>query len=1325
MKKMIVCRKVSIWLLAWGFSLLWSQAQESRVDFRDGKAEIVLADPLEHPLYEWPETLLSYEVFSDVPVRETDVCLIDRETGRQIPFQWVPSSDETQATLYLFSGLKSGGNRTFVLQRGKPEYRQPLQVENDSEWITVTTSRFSVRLPASRQTPSGEIPGPVTGFSHDGIHWLGHAFFDAGSAPLRRLDVKSVSVGILFAEFELAYLFSDGTEYKARVRCVEGYDFVELREWMDGFGDGKRTAWHLEWTRFAPTHRQAPNHPYGAPKKEASGFGRYDWETVGQTMLNSHHGINREASADGKIPFDLGIFGNWPAETNQTSAVFWDENTGRSVGAFVKDIAFWDDRLYAIWHDTRVLSVKFFYKDSLLKWSYPVRNGTRSTAISFYPHEKDIRYMEELEARTKPQRTPSGATCTAKMSQLSYNSFLQNKHSTLDLNIVKTWQLTYPEGATIPLPIFDERHKGTVSEFEQNFFFGTFSNELAVSGPCQNSGYGPTASRAFYESYTSRLNLLLPEMTKEQRRRMIAMFLVHAYIAAGEEYMPMRHFLSGHPNFLSDVKSVPAFAAYLFPEHPQAQEWADLFEKYVDLNTHYHTRPHVKAWDALGGRWTENINTYIWGFIRPAIRANYVLYLRDGKKRMATERMAMIGSYVMNALSAPFDGGAFDASDMHNWGAVTPANAPARIIPPLGAHAVRRMLPSACWLLGKEFENYDPLLSENLRYLARPDFQDAEMSNRDKNTFSSMYPLDTNDSGTPPQLESVKITGYGIVLRAAVGTADELSVHLGQIDNGPNYRWGIVGDGGCGVIYFYAGGKSYSDNGKEDVGDRRLQDTDLVTSFGAFKDGRFKSVGRNELTEPLYDLSVGQFAEIHTSETRQYAWPEYRGRSILLVGSDYFLVYDDVYNQNIGGRFSWFTRPDEPLPELEVLKGGGPDYTYSTKKPERATHSGRESRGVWFDGTGDFLTFVSHKKGYEPQAASYGCIVRTPEGYTDYVFRNDLPVDVREEGCVFSGTAGFIRRKQREKELAVFHGTRIGADGFEIQVRQAAAGLSAAFTDLAHIRGRFSGKDATEVAFKWEKGLPSALHFYVDGEKQPVVATEDGFSVTFPAGKHDWNISDGLPVLPVPRIAGTRNKNRQVEVTVSPVPGATGYRFEYSTDAGKNWTVSGEQSQLKRTFRPVSGESKGYVRITAVNREHASRPSVIYPVYFTAERPHFPDGLHVSPEKEQARLHWGKVLGCNQYRLYRKDGDGKSWKLLYTGSDNRFVDPACTEGVICEYAVSALNGNGESDRSHAVTTDPSGWLNFVPVANEPFRRVVGGENPKDNDGNATPVYYPE
>jgi hypothetical protein len=101
------------------------------------------------------------------------------------------------------------------------------------------------------------------------------------------------------------------------------------------------------------------------------------------------------------------------------------------------------------------------------------------------------------------------------------------------------------------------------------------------------------------------------------------------------------------------------------------------------------------------------------------------------------------------------------------------------------------------------------------------------------------------------------------------------------------------------------------------------------------------------------------------------------------------------------------------------------------------------------------------------------------------------------------------------------------------------------------------------------------------------------------------------------------------------------------------------------------------------------------------------------------------VLGCNEYKLYRRIADG-SYKLVYTGSGNQYRDSLTEGSGIYEYAVSASNGNGESALCHAVTTDPDSWLNFEPVKGEPFRRTVTIESSVDNDGNKmSSSYYPE
>ena len=86
-----------------------------------------------------------------------------------------------------------------------------------------------------------------------------------------------------------------------------------------------------------------------------------------------------------------------------------------------------------------------------------------------------------------------------------------------------------------------------------------------------------------------------------------------------------------------------------------------MFGKYIELNTHYHTRPDVNAWDAQGGRWTENLGIYVWAFLDPTVKANYLIqHHGDGKNYLAQDNMARIGGWIMNSLSAPYDGESLD-----------------------------------------------------------------------------------------------------------------------------------------------------------------------------------------------------------------------------------------------------------------------------------------------------------------------------------------------------------------------------------------------------------------------------------------------------------------------------------------------------------------------------------------------------------------------------------------------------------------------------------------------------------------------------------------
>ena len=323
-----------------------------------------------------------------------------------------------------------------------------------------------------------------------------------------------------------------------------------------------------------------------------------------------------------------------------------------------------------------------------------------------------------------------------------------------------------------------------------------------------------------------------------------------------------------------------------------------------------------------------------------------------------------------------------------------------------------------------------------------------------------------------------------------------------------------------------------------------------------------------QVTVQTDKLEVQLPASLTASPDRAYSWTEYQSRSVMLVGSDYFITYDDMYNNNIGSHFSWFTHLMEDLPEIQVVKCGGQGFDFFRFNIEKTEHTGRETKGVWYDGLGDIMTFVSHRKDFKPESApSYGCITAGPNS-KDYIFRNDTPVN-EDSVRVFSGTAVALRI---------------------------------------------------------------------------------------------W---------------------------------------------------------------PEAKEKKGFVRVTALNDEHAGEASVVYPVYFTNEKPHFPDGLKLLESENGVILNWGQELGCSEYRLYRRVKGESKYQPVYKGSAQTYNDKSIRKNVIFEYVVAAIDGNGESACCHPIDNDPDSWLNFNPVPGEPFRRVGSRFRGTDNMGNKVEMYYPE
>jgi hypothetical protein len=1315
--------------------------------------QLALENVLDHPFYAWPETLLCYPVSESSIKAFQEQSLVESESGHQIPFQL--AEVEGKHYLCLLSELAAGRSKHFHLAPGRsarPAQAVRERVEGNS--IVLDSGKVQVKIPKS-QTLQGAAPGPIQQMSRGGA-WCGSSHLSFANAGLTRVETTAAIRGPLLTEYRVTYFTDKGWKYVATVSCMAGYDFVRLSEDMEDLPPSQRGEFAFLWTGCRFTHRQAPNNPFAFPVK-VHGNHRYDeypWEKIGDPLMSTHIGMLSAMTEDGEWAVSLGTYQPWPAFTVVTSANFWDERSNDAVGILIDRPELWNDHEYAIWHSDAKLAVRFSYRDEGLAWKWPIGRGTRSTCLTFYDHARDVEQMSRLEELSKGVVWSDGYTYKTQLFPTSHLLYLQNMYGTLNLNQVKDWALTYPEKGRVANTFFKVKPAKSAADIDREFAGNEYTNQLPLSGIRQNDGYGPVASRQILDRWIVEASQLYGSMDERQRKRVTAVFLLMAYVHAGEAYMPMVQMLSGHPNFLADVKSLPAAMGCLFAEHSEAGEWSAEFDKYLELNTRYHSRPSVDVWGTAGGRWTENIGTYVWGFIRPTVRAAYLLQLTDGKQHLANSQMLPIADWLLNALSAPFAGeseatiGSMDMHEMHTWGMVLPGSVPRRVYPPIGAHSERRNPPRELWYLGSCLRNFAPLVAEHLMWAARPDDDAIEIHVKPDFPWQVMYDQPEN-RGTNPHLRTCKYTGYGVVLRAAVDTPQEISIHLQQIDDGPNYRWGVAAEGGCGVVYFFANGKGYSHNGPEDQGDRSAQDTDFCTNFGAWRplplpiadqstiaqklfshhdggaSGTFRAIGQNVLTEAVYDLEIAQFAELLSRQGEDaYSWPEYVSRGILLAGCEYFLLYDRLYNQVITHRFSWFVRKDDAFPLLVPLRGRGANIVQSaTQFTEIETE---KTKGRWYDGAGDSLMLVSHRSDLAVEPRAYGCRVRA-DGIDDITICCAEPVTVEEAGLSFDGTIGLLRKRATATELALIRGTRIGVDSFTIHVVEGRVGIAAKVEQpgagrLGTVRGRYHAAGNASFAVSMEGNIRGRI--YVDGTEVKTVKDRTFMRIACEPGLHFWEWNNGLPMPIGPEIQRTEYFPGSVRVVAAAAAGATRYKLQWSGDDGATWREADASSSAPMlVLRHPQPAKKYHVRLYAENAEHRSAPGAEYPVYPTEQPPPAPDGLRLETTPKGLAVSWGEVLGAMGYRVYASHDANKKPQVAYSGPQRQCTLPLTGQTVLI--SVTAISGLGEGTPCRPCSFPDPFLFAVNETADHRFRRSMTAADDTLHPNDSLSRYYPE
>ena len=433
-----------------------------------------------------------------------------------------------------------------------------------------------------------------------------------------------------------------------------------------------------------------------------------------------------------------------------------------------------------------------------------------------------------------------------------------------------------------------------------------------------------------------------------------------------------------------------------------------------------------------------------------------------------------------------------------------------------------------------------------------------------------------------------------------------------------------------------------------------------------------------------------------------------------MSGNDYILIFDDLSDDSVEGRFSWFVGRKDSFPyihqlipnvEPELINQSPPDITKTYQNTDVLF-----SKGRYYDGKGDFLTLVTHKKDVQTSLRDNICEVKRNEAF-DLVFRSDKIITYSQSGNIFEGTAGIIRhdKTKNEYEAALFIGNKLGIPGIcaTWKEKPAFGGFSITNNAIGYI-GFIQVTEPCSLEFTLEGKPDRDFVFYLNGLPVSTKITGDNnFIVDLKRGKYTWQWTNVGVVPSAPIIINAFTGDTWSNVAWIPVTGALDYTIQISNDSENTWLDIAQG--IKSTQHKLSGLTDGkkvHVRVIAKGKGGQSNPSNSYPIYPTSVIPHAPEGLRAIKEGRKVNLSWGQILGANQYTLYQRTQGASDYQTVYSGPGNNAIITLPDTLKVYEFCVTATNGVGESEKSILADTDENRIINWYPVPGETYIRVT-------------------
>ena len=964
-------------------------------------------------VYDFPEQQVSYPL--ELPAGKTAISLklleFTDNSVRVVPFQL----SETGGEIFFRSDLPVGSTRIFRLLSGFDTTGIPdatpvpptVQATQNPQEAMLGNDKLLVEVPAGHQDfaggkPLSQVPGPILGLARktNPSPWMATSSFTApDTIKVESIDAKQTVSGPLFARYEIAYKLDGRKNYTVTLELRANEPQVRIAEAVEGFASTDAAFLQLNYGKgnLDPDQRLVATN------------GGYDSQPTYSGAYNAN------VDPAGKLNYCLGLF--QPNALGVMHATAFYQVHGTEAMLLVLDRpAEWQTEVRALWNSAAAVeNLRFYSKGDEKYLTTGLAGPKRFWVVSLIPASNMKRTM--LPAAPRAQAAGPEVRLFNELTDWSLQGY---KDRAID------WPETLKPGP-FAVPDFEPgspKTKMTYDDYVDKFMTKSTFFNWVVGDSWDFSGEIGAVSFRSMPSLFGTYAVSRADWTQQQRDQIRDILLFFADSCEGDANQPHHSMMSGHPNFVMDVKSTLPFACATFPNYPRAKVWRSSFQGYFDEWLDRYDRKDVPELNTKGGRWTENISCYVGQCFSALQMSEESLKSYDGSSLGKNPQLLTLVRWMRDSFMSPQDG--------------------VRMIPPEGAHSF----------------SIQPERPFNKIFFKFCD----ELAGDDPQLAAEMQWIHTNGKkGAKPDIRSELFTDYGPVFHSDFGGPHESYAHMQNIF-GSNYRWG-----GAGCIYYGAKGKVWSYNNTETNGDE--YDINSISAFNVGKQG----LRPGPTDQLLYDFDFAQFYRQPQFVKEGQPPAPYLARGVMLLRDDYLVVSDEVQDNSVAGTFNWVNVYD--LPQIYQLKPGAPLVKKISRDPQppRAGNPDRIGNVMSYSGTGDFLTVVA------PTAVT---ATATPFGATvngEYVFASQKPEDITQGGAEFSGTYGYARANQ----LALFQGTKIGLNGFELRSEGGDFGVSAA-ANGKKISGRVVGRSGGKIFIVPPKGLdPASASVSLDGKPIP------------------------------------------------------------------------------------------------------------------------------------------------------------------------------------------------------------------------------------------------